>query len=590
METFKPSLHMFIHKLYTWFCRFVVVFPVFQYIVDNVMLTNYYTLRFIASTLDSTTKGWKIRDVFTQRKDELTIAFEEDPRHLIISCRPDAPIVYLHPEISRARRNTVDLLQASLGTTVGGVFMHPSDRVITMALDSGLMLKMLFFGSKSNVLLTNDKGVVIDAFKNAGEVKGSVAAFPVDDIVHDFSLFRTAVADSGAVTIAAVLRKSFPRLGSTLTDEALTRAGCLRSASASSLEPAAIDILEDALRSVLFDMNSPRPRVYLDTAGRPCTFSLLPLTHREGIQERLFDDIHEALRFYTGRKSAAVGIDAERGAIRAALHRVIEKGERTRQAVTEDAQRSDRARDYAAYAGLLMGNLDSVHKGSRKVTIATAGGEVTIPLDPALSPVQNAQKYFEKTKRARTAGREGGERLHDIEERIEQARRLLAGIEQCTTKDEQVEFVRTNAAELDRFGIGRKAEQREQLPFRLFVVDGGFEVWAGKNSTNNDLLTLRHAKPADLWFHARGSGGSHVVLKVGTGRGEPGKKAREEAAGIAAYYSKMKNAKMVPVAMTEKRYVRKPKGAPPGTVVIEREKVIFAEPALPAPQKNGEHA
>jgi len=111
-------------------------------------------------------------------------------------------------------------------------------------------------------------------------------------------------------------------------------------------------------------------------------------------------------------------------------------------------------------------------------------------------------------------------------------------------------------------------------------------VWAGKNSANNDLLTLRYAKPDDLWFHARGAGGSHVVLKVGTGKGEPGKKAREQAAGIAAYYSKMKNASMVPVAMTEKRYVRKPKGSQAGTVVIEREKVIFAAPALPSPAKN----
>jgi predicted ribosome quality control (RQC) complex YloA/Tae2 family protein len=92
---------------------------------------------------------------------------------------------------------------------------------------------------------------------------------------------------------------------------------------------------------------------------------------------------------------------------------------------------------------------------------------------------------------------------------------------------------------------------------------------------------MKHAKPSDLWFHARGSSGSHVILKVNTGKGEPGKKAKGQAAAIAAYYSKMKNATMVPVAMTEKKYVRKPKGAPPGTVVLEREKVIFAEPALP---------
>ena len=106
-------------------------------------------------------------------------------------------------------------------------------------------------------------------------------------------------------------------------------------------------------------------------------------------------------------------------------------------------------------------------------------------------------------------------------------------------------------------------------------------MWAGKSSQNNDLLTMKHARPNDLWFHARGSGGSHVVLKSGSGKGEISKRAIEEAASIAAYYSKMKNASTVPVAMTERKYVRKPKGAPPGTVTLEREKVLFVEPRLP---------
>jgi predicted ribosome quality control (RQC) complex YloA/Tae2 family protein len=158
---------------------------------------------------------------------------------------------------------------------------------------------------------------------------------------------------------------------------------------------------------------------------------------------------------------------------------------------------------------------------------------------------------------------------------------LLATAETINTKEELKKFMSDRAEQLERFGIGEKAKERERLPFRMFVVDGGFEVWAGKSSRNNDELTLKHSKPNDLWFHARGAGGSHVVLKTNTGNGQPSKKAKEQAAGIAAHYSKMKNAKMVPVAMTERKYVRKPKGAPPGTVVLEREKVIFAEPALP---------
>ena len=126
-----------------------------------------------------------------------------------------------------------------------------------------------------------------------------------------------------------------------------------------------------------------------------------------------------------------------------------------------------------------------------------------------------------------------------------------------------------------------QVRKEEQLPFRVFTVTGGFQVWAGKSGENNDLLSTRHTAKNDLWFHARGVGGSHVVLKIGTGKGEVSKQAIDQAAAIAAYYSKMKKSKLVPVTMCEGNYVRKPKGVPAGTVTVEREKTIYAEPGLP---------
>jgi predicted ribosome quality control (RQC) complex YloA/Tae2 family protein len=127
-------------------------------------------------------------------------------------------------------------------------------------------------------------------------------------------------------------------------------------------------------------------------------------------------------------------------------------------------------------------------------------------------------------------------------------------------------------------------KEKEQLPpFRIFTVEGGFQVLAGKSSENNDRLTMSYAKPNDLWFHCHGSSGSHVVLRVNSASGKPTKKAIHQAASIAAYYSKMKGARSVPVAVTERKFVRKPKGAPPGTVLLERENVVFVEPKLPHP-------
>ena len=117
--------------------------------------------------------------------------------------------------------------------------------------------------------------------------------------------------------------------------------------------------------------------------------------------------------------------------------------------------------------------------------------------------------------------------------------------------------------------------------FRKFVVGEKYEVWVGKDSASNDLLTTRYSAQNDLWFHVRGASGSHTVLKVSDKKSPPDKKVIETAASIAAYYSKARNASNVPVAYCEKKYVKKRKGFKEGSVIMEREKVIFVKPGLP---------
>lgn len=118
--------------------------------------------------------------------------------------------------------------------------------------------------------------------------------------------------------------------------------------------------------------------------------------------------------------------------------------------------------------------------------------------------------------------------------------------------------------------------------FRIFQLEGGFEVWVGKNSTANDLLTFKYTKQNDLWFHVRGTSGSHTVLKLPDGYDDKiPKEIIETAAGICAYYSKAKNAKIVSVAYTEAKFVQKYKGAKSGSVSIKGEKVVKVNPRIP---------
>jgi predicted ribosome quality control (RQC) complex YloA/Tae2 family protein len=544
------------------------------------MLSNYYTLAYIASTLDSTIRGWEIEALYTQNRDEIIVRFAGKDEHLVVLCVPEGPILYLRGGLVRAKRNSMDLLPGACGKTIAEVRIRPADRIIFLPLTGGRSLAALLFGTKSNLLLLDSDGMVADAFKGGKKLTGTSLELRDGELLHDFTAFRQGAPTARAGSAVAFVKRSFPVLGGTLVAEAFHRSGISPSLGVEALAGPVLDALEGALHAVLGDLSRPAPRLYVRDDGVPALFSIIALSHATGT-ERRYDSVHEAVQVFLSRRGAASARDDAKSGVTSVLRQKIAKLRRTRQAIADDVEAAQRAADYERFAGFLMGRLAGAARGEKSAEMETDSGIERIPLDPALSPVQNAQRYFEKAKRSRAAITGAAGRVPELDERIARGEELLAAADRCGTRDELKAFMAENAKELDGFGLGEKTKEREELPFRIFVVDGGFEVWAGKSSANNDLLTLRHAKPDDLWFHARGASGSHVVLKVGTGKGEPGKKAREQAAGIAAYYSRMKNAKMVPVAVTEKRYVRKPKGAPPGTVVIEREKVIFAEPALP---------
>ncbi len=113
-----------------------------------------------------------------------------------------------------------------------------------------------------------------------------------------------------------------------------------------------------------------------------------------------------------------------------------------------------------------------------------------------------------------------------------------------------------------------------------YILDGGWEVLAGKTDHDNEQLSLKLANPNDWWFHVRGVPGSHVILRTGTG-GDPPKEVLKQAAAVAVYHSKARNAGLTPVACTRARHVGKARGAKTGTVTIRNERVIKVRPALP---------
>jgi predicted ribosome quality control (RQC) complex YloA/Tae2 family protein len=126
-----------------------------------------------------------------------------------------------------------------------------------------------------------------------------------------------------------------------------------------------------------------------------------------------------------------------------------------------------------------------------------------------------------------------------------------------------------------------ESDKKELSCFRIFKLGDGFEVWTGKDSSANDLLSMKYARRNDLWFHVRGTSGSHTILRMPEEATDIPKDHIKTAAEIAAYYSKAKNAKNVSVAYTLSKNVMKYKGAKSGSVVVKSDKVIKVQPKIP---------
>lgn len=562
------------------------------------MIANYYTLRHIARLLDQRLKTWRVREGFSQNPNELVLSFEPSaavaPRHsnqfLVISCEPSENCLFSVESYRRAKKNTITLFPAIENQTIDSIVIHPGDRQITLTIESGQRLVVQLFGSKANVLLVDIHGDVVDAFLRPKEMIGQkLSEREISEPVSDVASFSQQIRELGEVSIGVALKRTFPQFGTVLLTELLYRVGIARSESVDRLSEEELERLFNTGIAMVKELESTcRPRIYYQDANA-VQFSITELRHCRQYEIREFNAVDEAIRMYRGTAKGLGHFARERKRILEGLRKEAEHIRHTLTKISSESESSDRPRQYELMGELLKANLNEIRKGMTEAVLENAfdGSKevISIPLDKNLTPTKNAERYFDKAKKSRVAALEQKQQTTKLNERLLTLTASLDRINAVVSSDELEHAIDEHRHILMTLGLVRSAQKKktgeEEVPFRVFRVSGDFVVWAGKSGENNDLLSTRYTKPRDLWFHARAVGGSHVVLKFGSGKGEISKHAIGEAAAIAAYYSKMKSSKLVPVSMCEGKYVRKPKGAPAGTVTIEREKVIFVEPRLP---------
>jgi predicted ribosome quality control (RQC) complex YloA/Tae2 family protein len=324
------------------------------------------------------------------------------------------------------------------------------------------------------------------------------------------------------------------------------------------------------------------PRIYLDAAGDPVDFHVLPLSKYEGLTALPLPSPSQVLRdYYRGRK------DSDRQRQQASeLERVVaaavKKNLLKQKRIREDLIRAREAEQDKLMGELLTASLHLVRGGETSVTVANYydGGSLEIPLDARLTPAKNAQAYYRRYAKSKRTLQEKGRQLAQTEDELAYLESVQAFLDE--TRDREVsEAIRQELVDAGFLRPGKTPQKKKNAkgkPLR-YPAPGGMEILVGRNNTENDELTFRLAARTDLWFHAKDYHGSHVILR--TDNREPLPEAVEAAAAAAAWFSKGRFSAKVPVDMTRVRYVKKTPGARPGQVIFTNQQTLNVDPSDP---------
>lgn len=266
-----------------------------------------------------------------------------------------------------------------------------------------------------------------------------------------------------------------------------------------------------------------------------------------------------------------------------AIETALKKTERRLASLERTLAESGRADEYKFMGDLLNANRQLLVKGRATVELEDwrSGTNMTVTLNPARSPQQNIDDYYRKSRKASDAvGAAKAEKPHLMREQ-ERLRLAMLRLEAADPDGSSVEEIAVSLGWDTDAPSSKIHQSAPRLPYREFAL-GKDKLWVGRSSRDNDELTLRYARPQDIFFHVHGAPGSHVILKRDSKDAALDKDTITLAAQVAAYFSKAKHAGLVPVVYAEARFVRKPRKAPAGTVSVEREKTIMVRP-LPPP-------
>lgn len=557
------------------------------------------TIAAIVKELNDKLNNGRIYKIAQPEKDELllTIKGGSEQLRLVLSANPSLPLVYLSDEnkVSPmvAPAFTMLLRKHIQNGRIISITQPDFERIIDMEIEhldelgdickKHLIIELM--GKYSNIIFTNDEGKIIDSIKRINAMTSSVREvlpglnyfIPKQEgkispcNISREVFFDLLKSDKLKGDIYKVIYGSFigisPMIGVEICEAANILADTNISIVASNME-----LLEKLWKSFNDLMNRVKSGDFLPTVlyenKIPKDYSMVGATSYLKDNQVEYDSPSELLVAFYSEKETITRAHQKSSDLRKIVQTILERDIKKYDLQLKQLSDTDKMEKYKVYGELLHTYGYAAKAGDKSVTVDNyyTGEKLTITLDENISPMENAKKYFDKYNKLKRT-KEALEKLTiEVGEEIEHLESILHSLEYAS-KEEDLNEIKE---ELIEYGyVKRKGTKNKQSRFKSkplhYISSDGFHIYVGKNNFQNDELTFKFATGNDWWFHAKGMAGSHVIVKS---EGEElTDKTFEEAARLAAHYSKGGMAEKVEIDYLQRKNVKKPNGSKAGFVV-----------------------
>ena len=530
------------------------------------MFNNYLYLKRAVIELKSLLIDYKIIDVFSQEKDKSVFILEkkDHQKYLIFNTTVNQPYILLRSKYSKAKKNTYDFFKDLKYKNITGIKISNSDRIIKLSIGEYSVLFSIR-GAKTNLFLLKDNSV-LESFKKIKEDDQNIFEKEIQNVEYDdrYSPINTALESFNKNE----LKNIFPFINSFLLNEIKIRIDENTS-------------LNQAVNDVFYGLMTDNIAVgYLESKLRFIPESFVAAN--EISDKIIFDGYFEALNHYLTSNYKKDKVDEVYKIINSELEKKLSYLSNKINNLEDRVNKGSRENDYYKMGNLLLSNLHLITNDLDTIEVFDfeTDNNIKIKIDKKLSPSENASRYFDKAKDEKKNYQISKVLFNQSKQEYFALLEIKSKFDQNTYL-EDLRNIKEQLRIKDKI-LPKMNKEEINIKYYHYVIEDKYHVYVGRDSKNNDLLTLKFAKQNDLWFHARGLPGSHVVLRIENSKEVIPKNIIKATASIAAYYSKAKTAGTVPVSYTFKKFVIKKKGMEPGKVLLLKESSILVKPEIPS--------